>query len=141
MEPIKQHARQGKLLRITMRTTATCLELHGCRAATMGSMENVSIDWWVTSLRQNGKNVVCEVHIPALITCWTAKFLKNTEVPIHLTSFALACTAVWSLSEADLFASLMIDLSQKEMVFLVTHFFSFLLSYCGVKKLLQVGQC
>ena len=58
---------------------------------------------------------VCDFYVPALMTCWTAKFfLKNINAPMPLTSCAFAFNAVWWLSKVILYTSLMTDLNQKE---------------------------
>ena len=52
--------------------------------------------------KREGKEVICEDHIPAFSTCWTAQFfLKRSGVPIFHTSSALTLTALQSSSVAE----------------------------------------
>ena len=65
-------------------------------------MEKVSRDLCMTSLRQNVVKLAWDDNIPALITCWTAKFFKIKEATMLSTSFAFTLTTVQSQSELDL---------------------------------------
>ena len=69
-------------------------------------LEKIFMNQWVTSLKQNEVDVACGIHIPALMTCWIAKFLYNNNVPKLLTLCFLAFIAVWMVTEGILYASL-----------------------------------
>ena len=47
-------------------------------------------------------NVLCDIHVPALITCWTVKCLKKSKEPIPQTYCTFALTAMQSYSESIL---------------------------------------
>ena len=110
---------------ITIRMTAKCPVLHDLLSTHHGSYgecihkqlgDRPEVKWGEHGLS-------CQSS--ALITSWITKFLlKSIYIPMPLTLCASAFTAVWWLSEAIFYASLMTDLNQKETTFLVTHYFS-----------------
>ena len=121
----QQHVRQNKSYH---RETALCQESHKCSAATKGPMEKVSNDLSMTTIIQNKGKVAYAVHITAFNTCWTAQFFLNSiQVLVSISSYSvcLDSTIGQSYSFEDLRALLISAQSQKEIVFLRTHFFHF----------------